>query len=147
VDIYLKESTPDFWRHGPAFLKHITELSEASGHLFAMFSLSSEPDTDREAPLAALFYMPPGAVLPEHAHDCHRVEVVVQGSISLPDGQKLGPGDISVSAPNQFYGPHIAGPEGSLTVEIFSRATAVDAQFPDDSSEIAQMADKFKTRD
>jgi hypothetical protein len=36
-------------------------------------------------------------------------------------------GDVMVSTPNEFYGPHTAGPEGSLSVEIFSRAQAQQA--------------------
>ena len=30
-----------------------------------------------------------------------------------------------VSAANEFYGPHVAGPEGCTTVEVFSSITGV----------------------
>ena len=33
-------------------------------------------------------------------------------------------GDVMVSEPNIFYGPHIAGPEGCTTFEIFSNHAA-----------------------
>ena len=36
------------------------------------------------------------------------------------DGVVLGPGDVMLSRRGEAYGPHIAGPEGFRTVEIFS---------------------------
>lgn len=69
-----------------------------------------------------LLEMPPGHVLERHAHDSHRMEVVVRGSVLLPDGTELLPGDVSTSGPMDFYGPLTAGPEGSWTIEIFGTA-------------------------
>lgn len=135
--VYRKDD-PAFWDHGPGFLAHVNVVAREFGNGFAMFSLADDPDTSPEAPLAAVFYMPPGAVLAQHAHDCHRVEVVVKGTITLPDGQVLEPGDVAVSAPNEFYGPHVAGPNGSLTVEIFSRAHAVEPAWADEGGEMAK---------
>jgi hypothetical protein len=67
--------------------------------------------------------MGPGWVLPRHAHDCHRFEVVVQGTLDVGD-RILKTGDIIVSDPGVAYGPHIAGPEGCTTFEIFSNLRA-----------------------
>jgi len=37
----------------------------------------------------------------------------------------LHPGDIMVSPPNEFYGPHVAGAEGCITVEVFASLAGV----------------------
>ena len=89
--------------------------------------LSDDP-TDDEAVLAKVLWMPPGYRLFRHAHDCHRFEIVIKGSLDVGDGKTLRAGDVSVSGPGQFYGPHVAGPEGALTLEIFERQVA---QYPD----------------
>ncbi|GAA5063622.1 anti-sigma factor ChrR (cupin superfamily) [Thermocatellispora tengchongensis] len=81
--------------------------------------------SDPEVPVASLLQIAPGDTLHRHAHDCFRVEVVVRGSITVPGGQTLVPGDVMVSRPGEFYGPHIAGPDGCLSVEIFSAARGV----------------------
>jgi hypothetical protein len=78
---------------------------------------------DGEAPVAALLQLPPGGVIANHAHDCYRMEVQIAGSLISLDGETTGPGDVRVSGPGEFYGPYTAGSEGSLTVEIFSRAS------------------------
>jgi hypothetical protein len=48
-----------------------------------------------------------------------RFEVIVKGSLFV-DGREYLPGDVMVSPPNEFYGPHTAGPDGCTTVEFFS---------------------------
>jgi hypothetical protein len=82
----------------------------------------SDQPTNPDAPVASMLKIAPGDTLPRHAHDCYRVEVLIQGSITLPDGDVLHPGDIMTSNPLEYYGPHVAGPEGCLSVEIFSAA-------------------------
>ncbi|TDD33102.1 hypothetical protein E1287_20610 [Actinomadura sp. KC06] len=81
---------------------------------------------DPQVPVASLLQIAPGDTLPRHAHDCFRVEVMVRGSLQVPGGRTLVPGDVMVSRPGEFYGPHVAGPEGSLSVEIFSAARGVN---------------------
>jgi len=82
----------------------------------------SEDVSDPAAPVVSILKIAPGDTLPRHAHDCFRVEVIIQGSISLPDGTVLRSGDIMVSQPRVYYGPHVAGSEGCLSAEIFSAA-------------------------
>ena len=82
----------------------------------------SDDDNDEDAPGVIMLALPPGGKIGRHAHDCHRVEVVVSGTLDVGGGRVLEPGDVMVTRPGQFYGPHYAGPEGSLTVEIFSRS-------------------------
>lgn len=93
--------------------------------------------TDPTAPVVSMLKIAPNDTLPRHAHDCVRVEVIVQGSITLPDGRVLSCGDVMVSQPGEFYGPHVAGPEGCLSAEIFSAAAGMgpmsDPNEPPDS--------------
>ena len=79
----------------------------------------------QNAPVTMLLEMPPGSVLPRHGHDTYRVEVVIRGSMTLPDGREVTPGDVLVTPPGSFYGPHIAGSDGVLTAEIFSAASGL----------------------
>lgn len=113
----------------PDDLKYAQTGAEGMGLRNAIFRLG---DASPEAPVVVMLYMPPEAVLPRHAHACHRMEVVVQGSMLTEDGLWLTPGDVRLSAPGEFYGPHTAGPAGVLSVEIFSAGSGVDAAFPSD---------------
>ncbi len=79
---------------------------------------------DLGAPAAVVLDMPPGYVLFRHAHLCHRFEVVVKGSLRAGD-RELGPGDVMTAAPGEWYGPHVAGPDGCTTVEVFSTLDGV----------------------
>src|SRR3546814_32339 len=56
-------------------------------------------DTATNPPAAVVLDMPPGCRLPRHAHNTHRMETVVRGSIITPDGEELRPGDVSLSGP------------------------------------------------
>jgi hypothetical protein len=51
------------------------------------------------------------------------LEVVVQGTLDV-GGRILKVGDVMVSEPKIFYGPHVASPEGCPTFEIFSNHSA-----------------------
>jgi hypothetical protein len=116
---------PDFFTHGPAWAEWVRVGTEALGMKISNFVLGGTED--REAPVASLLFLPPGHRLPRHAHDCYRAEVIVRGSLHVGD-TVLHPGDVSCSAPHEAYGPHIAGPTGSLSVEIFSKAAAILAE-------------------
>jgi hypothetical protein len=81
-------------------------------------------DDEEGTPVAAILEMPPGYVLPRHAHQCERLEVIITGTLTV-DGQELGPGTVLRSGASQFYGPHTAGPEGCTTVEVFAQLRGV----------------------
>jgi hypothetical protein len=123
-----RQADPAIWANGPEFLQSVRSPERASE--ISMFNMSTDPE-DPDAPLAMLLRLPPGYVLQRHGHECYRVEVLIQGSLTVEGGQVLAPGDVSVTEPNVFYGPHIAGPEGSLSVEIFAQSKFVDALFED----------------
>ena len=115
---HLREE-PSFWRMSPKALAYTNVFAEAVDHRVASFVLG--PEEDLEAPLALFMNLPAGWVLDRHAHDCYRFEVVIEGSMIVTGGIALGPGDVSTSGPGEQYGPHMAGPDGVLTLEIFSR--------------------------
>ena len=96
-------------------------------------------ETANNPPAAVMLDMPPGCRLPRHAHDTHRMEIIVRGSIITPDGEKLLPGDVSLSDPGEFYGPLYAGSEGCLTIEIFSGINGL-APVPDEGDDQADRA-------
>jgi hypothetical protein len=123
-------SDPTYFSTAPPALKYAQIGAEAMGYRNAIFRMGS--DDAEDAPAVVMLYLPPGAVLPRHAHDCHRIEVVVQGAMLTEDGQWLNPGDVRTSEPGEAYGPHTAGPRGVLSVEVFSNGGGVDAAFPTD---------------
>jgi hypothetical protein len=63
--------------------------------------------------------MEPGYVLTRHAHDCFRLEIIIEGSLQVGD-RTMKPGDIMMTEPGVLYGPHVAGPDGCVTFEICS---------------------------
>jgi hypothetical protein len=81
-----------------------------------------DPEAE-DVPVVYILKMDPGFVLTRHAHDCHRVELVLQGSLDVGE-RTLSPGDVMVSAAWEFYGPHIAGPDGCVTAEVFATGAA-----------------------
>jgi len=88
-----------------------------------LFVLDDDPQA-WASPAVVVLEMPPDYVLFRHAHVCHRFEVVVKGSIEA-DGRVLGPGDVMTARPGEMYGPHIAGPQGCTTVEVFGSLEGV----------------------
>jgi len=81
-----------------------------------------------------ILQLPPGHVLERHAHDTHRMEVVVKGSVCTPDGRELRSGDVFTSEPGEYYGPLTAGSEGCMSVEIFGDIQGMAPQAPADAS-------------
>jgi len=92
------------------------------------------------SPAVMMLELPPGGTLPRHSHGTHRVEVVIRGSLQMADGRVLTPGDVWTSGPNEFYGPHTAGPEGVLTAEIFATCAGLaPTPDPESASDDAEM--------
>jgi hypothetical protein len=117
-----KLDAPGFWQLGPEVLEVVREAAAPFGLRLSFFALG-DPDDPRTA-VANMLEMPPNFVLPRHAHDCERLEIVVRGTLEV-DGEILGPGDVSIARPMEMYGPHVAGPEGCTTLEFFSSMKGV----------------------
>jgi hypothetical protein len=115
-----RRADPAFWASQPEFLRSLQDACAPFGLRIRHFVMG-DPD-DPATPTAAVLEMPPGYSLPRHAHPCERVEVVVAGSL-LVDGDVLGPGDVMTTPAGEMYGPHVAGPDGCTTVEVFSSVT------------------------
>jgi hypothetical protein len=131
---------PGFFEHGPQSIEWLRIGTEAVGSRIANFVLSDDQE-DPDAPVASLLFLPPNYRLPRHAHACHRAEIIVRGSLRVGD-RILHPGDVSISGPHEAYGPHIAGPTGSLSVEIFTKASAVQPEIEGepDEHDLAELA-------
>lgn len=112
-----------FWNRVPSpRLQPLVDAVVASGYRdmgYRLFALG-DPD-DADTPAAVVFRAPAGYELPRHSHDCHRFEVVIEGSLTNEHGERLTAGSIMTAAPDQMYGPLTAGPDGYTSVEIFSR--------------------------
>lgn len=115
---FMSINDPEFWKNCPDELKHVQEGRGAGAAAYFLMG-----DRKDNPPTVVALKLPPHGVLPRHAHDCHRFEIIVQGSINVGE-RILTVGDVMVSPPNTLYGPHIAGPEGCTTFEIFSNHKA-----------------------
>lgn len=107
----------DIYDRGTERMDAVRAAGGLEGIRIANFILGKPEDN---APVCTVLNMSPGHVLPRHGHNCWRFEVVVQGSITVPDGTVLGTGALMYSGPKELYGQHVAGPEGCTTIEIFS---------------------------
>jgi hypothetical protein len=142
---FFKSDEPAFWKASPPALAYTNVFAEAVDHRVASFVLG-DPD-DLEAPLALFMNLPPGWVLDRHAHDCHRFEVVITGSMIATGGIVLYPGDVSTSGPGEQYGPHMAGEDGVLTLEVFSRQAGLHPDHENAkpaSEEVSEMIDRLR---
>ncbi len=115
-----RQADASFWSSQPAFLRGLQEACQPFGLQIRHFVMG-DPDNPTTS-TAAVLKMPPGYVLPRHAHPCERLEVVVAGSLQVGE-DVLVPGDVMATPAGEMYGPHTAGPDGCTTVEIFSSIT------------------------
>lgn len=129
---YYNINDEGFWDIGPDDEENSfsRKLAHAMNLTMARFPLG-DPD-DGQAPMASVLYMPPGYVLWRHRHNCYRFEAIIKGSVTSGD-RVLGPGDIMVTKPNEAYGPYTVGPEGMVTVEIFSRTDEMGFETVEDT--------------
>lgn len=107
----------EYWDRAPDFLRSLPAAQRAMGGRASFFVLG---DWEENAPTALVLEIAPGEGVNQHAHPCHRFEIVVRGTLDVGNGRTLQPGDVMVSGPGEMYGPHVAGPEGATTVEVFS---------------------------
>jgi hypothetical protein len=107
----------DYYESHPDDLQMLTEINAVSNLKTSTYVLGDA--LDDAAPTAAIIQYPPNWVLPRHTHACERIEIVIEGSIAV-DELTLGPGDVMEARAGELYGPHVIGPEGCKTVEIFS---------------------------
>ena len=110
---FIAMTDPEFWQRTPKELEQVVQGGLTG---LAYFLLGDKKDNP---PTVVALRMGPGWVLPRHAHACQRFEIVVQGRLDVGE-RILQPGDVMISEPGVAYGPHIAGPEGCTTFEIFT---------------------------
>ena len=115
---FFKKNEAAYWNRFPEHLKDMSQILADSKLTPATMHVMGDP-SDESAPAALIFTTPPGGVIPRHAHKCERFEVILEGSLHVDD-MVLGPGDVMVARSGEAYGPHVAGPDGCVTLEIFS---------------------------
>ena len=113
---FMSIDDPDFFSRTPDHLKHM-QAGRGDGGNLAYFPMGDVKDNP---PTVACLKIAPHGVIGRHTHNCHRFEVIVRGTLDVGGGRILKVGDVMVSEPYVFYGPHVAGPEGCTTFEIFS---------------------------
>lgn len=112
-----------FWEHTtPSVLKHLKEGAQSAGFNVAMLPLGNAEISD--PPIVIIVKFQPGGVLPRHRHACHRVEILVSGTLKLSDGRFVQAGTVMTSSPGEFYGPLTAGPGGAVTAQVLSSTFA-----------------------
>jgi hypothetical protein len=132
-----KVDDDSFWDQAPPDLRYALLGARAMKQDLAIHLFG---DPDETGPTTIEFLrMPAGYVLPRHSHRTHRFEIVISGSVSIAD-QTLRSGDAFVTAPGEEYGPLTTGPEGCLSVELFSSPAGVDANFNMDTVDEERMA-------
>ena len=114
---FFRIGSPGFWGRIPQRLDAIARSGEDVGMGVSFFVLGDESDDN--APVAVILRLDPHCVVVRHSHPCERFEVVVSGTIEA-EGETFGPGDVMIARAGEAYGPNVAGPEGAVTVEVFS---------------------------
>jgi|SRR6266540_6443587 hypothetical protein len=114
---FISMDDPTFWSRCPKELEHLVQGGLTGLSYFLLGERKDNP------PTVVALRMGPGWVLPRHAHDCYRFEIVTQGTLDVGE-RILKTGDVMISEPGIAYGPHVAGPEGCTTFEIFSNHKA-----------------------
>jgi hypothetical protein len=127
----------------PPELMWMRDAARAAGMDIATIPLG-EPSSPEVAGVSIL-RLPPGGILPRHAHACHRVEVVLTGSMDVGGGHVVKPGTVMISPPGQPYGPHVAGPDGVTTIEIFGDVYAETTFDLEATPELAEAVAKAQT--
>jgi len=114
---FLSMDDPQFWARCPQELEQVVHGGLTGLSYFLLGERADNP------PTVVALRMGPNWILPRHAHDCYRFEIVVQGTLDVGE-RVLKPGDVMLSEPGIAYGPHRAGPEGCITFEIFTNHRA-----------------------
>ena len=127
---YYSVDDEGFWDIGPESMNWMKVVADAIDVKFARFPLG-DPEDDT-TPFASVLFMPPNYELWRHKHSCYRFEAILRGSIEV-DGRPLGPGCVMTSAPYEAYGPYLTGPEGCVTIEIFSARSGLGTILDDDT--------------
>lgn len=116
MSMFLSMADPNFWGRMPEEVGAIDRAGGNEGLKMSYFTLGKIADNPM---FVTPLRMEPGYILPRHAYDCHRMELIVQGSMDVGE-RVLGPGDVMITEPGVLYGPHIAGPEGCTAFDICS---------------------------
>jgi hypothetical protein len=97
----------------------------ASGLKSAFWFLGDDPD----GPVALCIDIPPntdGREAVAHKHDSDQVRVFISGTFKIGNDW-YKPGDVRIQEAGKYYGPEMAGPEGSRQILFFNKRSGVAA--------------------
>lgn len=97
----------------------------ASGVKSAFWFLGDDPD----GPVALCIDIPPNATdreSPAHKHDSDQVRVFISGTFKVGN-EWYKPGDVRMQEAGKYYGPEMAGPEGSRQILFFNKRSGIAA--------------------
>jgi anti-sigma factor ChrR (cupin superfamily) len=118
VPNYSFDNDPGYWQF-PERFRAMVEFAPEIGVRGAFYPMGEDSD---DVPMAVIMDMEPGYVIGRHSHPCERFEVIARGTLDI-EGRTYVAGDVLTAKPYEFYGPKTAGPDGCMTIEIFSKAT------------------------
>ena len=123
---YHRFEDDEYWENCPPELESMR--ADNAGNVRNAYFLMGDQSSD--PPTVMIMDLAPGIIVRRHFHDCARVEVVIRGEIHV-DGRVLRPGNVMTAGSLEAYGPHIAGPDGATTAEVFGAFhAACEANYP-----------------
>jgi hypothetical protein len=128
---YFKFSEDEYYLQAPEWLKKVFPMLDTTENGIAMYVLGPE-EKGWDAPAVSVLEMEPNYTLFKHAHPCYRFEIICRGEMTNEHGVVLKPGDVMFTPPMEAYGPHTAGPEGCVTLEVFAELGDAMRVFTDD---------------
>lgn len=119
--MHYRVDEPGYW----TLPEKLRSMAANAARVNVKISIRALGDPDAPGtPAVMTLDFPPGFEIERHAHRSHRFEMIVKGSMLVGDGKMLHAGDVMVAGDEEQYGPHVAGPHGCTTVEVFTSLAA-----------------------
>lgn len=107
---------PGYWRLPDGFFSSNEDEISALGLRMSLHLLGpDEPSTG----VCLVCQFEPGYIISRHCHPAFRFEIICRGTLEA-EGRVFEAGDVMTADPDELYGPKVAGPDGCLTLEVFS---------------------------
>ena len=128
---------PSFWGHVPTSrFASLVRASAADGIPMSIFAMGDA--TDPATPAFAVYSLPANGALARQARSALRFETIASGSLTAvgagDDGKPRTIGHVTLTQADQMSGPRVAGADGAVVIEFFTRIDALEslsAEVPD----------------
>ena len=128
---------PSFWGQVPTSrFASLVRASAAEGIPMSIFAMGDA--TDPATPAFAVYSLPANGALVRQARSALRFETLAAGSLTAvgagDDGRPRTIGHVTLTPADQMSGPRVAGAEGAVVIEFFTRIDALEslsAEVPD----------------